>query len=133
MTDRPATAAGRELLAILDPYNREDEWTHRRVSDILAIEEQARAELRSQVERLREDIQGVLDDAESQHPGGWGPDVTTVAILRTLLADTATASEEPQDKPSHRHDWVAWGGDGTWDYCTDPDCRATRSHWEDPR
>jgi hypothetical protein len=72
-------------------------------------------------------------DAESQHPGGWGPDVTTVAILRTLLADTATASEEPQDKPSHRHDWVAWGGDGTWDYCTDPDCRATRSHWEDPR
>ena len=91
MTDRPATAAGRELLATLDPYNREDEWTHRRVSDILAIEEQARAELRSQVERLREDIQGVLDDAESQHPGGWGPDVTTVAILRTLLADTAKA------------------------------------------
>jgi hypothetical protein len=49
-----------------------------------------------------------------------------------LLADTAKASEEPQDKPSHRHDW-AWGGDGAWDYCTDPDCRATRSHWEDPR
>ena len=25
----------------------------------------------------------------------------------------------------HQHDW-AWGGDGTWDYCTDPNCRATR-------
>jgi len=27
----------------------------------------------------------VIDDAESQHPGGWGPDVTTVAVLRDAL------------------------------------------------
>ena len=54
------------------------------------------------------------------------------ADIRTIESDAATASEEPQDKPWHRHDW-AWGGDGAWDYCTDPDCRATRSHWEDPR
>ena len=36
--------------------------------------------------RLRTAIQAVLDDAESQHPGGWGPDVTTVAFLRAALA-----------------------------------------------
>ena len=35
--------------------------------------------------RLRAAIQAVLDDAESQHPGGWGPDVTTVAFLRAAV------------------------------------------------
>ena len=39
--------------------------------------------------RLREVIEAVLTDAESQHPGGWGPDVTTVAFLRAALADEA--------------------------------------------
>ena len=39
-----------------------------------------------EVARLRAAIQAVLDDAESQHPGGWGPDVTTVGILRAALA-----------------------------------------------
>ena len=46
----------------------------------------------AEVARLRAAIQAVLDDAESQHPGGWGPDVTTVAILRTALA---AAPSEP--------------------------------------
>ena len=40
--------------------------------------------------RLRTAIQAVLDDAESQHPGGWGPDVTTVAFLRAALAPEAS-------------------------------------------
>ena len=46
----------------------------------------------AEIARLRAAIQAVLDDAESQHPGGWGPDVTTVAILRTALA---AAPSEP--------------------------------------
>jgi len=33
---------------------------------------------------LRKAIQTVLDDEESR-PGGWGPDVTMVAVLRTAL------------------------------------------------
>ena len=38
---------------------------------------------------LREAVQRVLDDAESQHPGGWGPDVTMVAVLREAMEATA--------------------------------------------
>ena len=49
--DIPTTAAGRELLATLDPYNSNDEWTHRRISDILAIEVEA---VKSERARLRE-------------------------------------------------------------------------------
>ena len=41
--------------------------------------------LEAKIARLRAAIQAVLDDAESQHPGGWGPDVTTVGILRAAL------------------------------------------------
>ena len=41
---------------------------------------------RREIARLRAAIQAVLDDAESQHPGGWGPDVTTVGILHAALA-----------------------------------------------
>jgi hypothetical protein len=33
-----------------------------------------------------------------------------------------TAPEEPR---KHRHEW-AWAGVGTWDYCTEPGCVATR-------
>ena len=43
-------------------------------------------ETSAEITRLRTAIQAVLDDAESQHPGGWGPDVTTVAFLRAALA-----------------------------------------------
>lgn len=43
-------------------------------------------------ERLRDAIQRVLDDEESR-PGGWGPDVTCVSILREAL--------NPQSSQSH--------------------------------
>lgn len=46
-----------------------------------------------EIEGWREDIEDVLltldqvvNDSESQHPGGWGPDVTTVALLRDCQA-----------------------------------------------
>jgi len=48
---------------------------------------EARAPLEAEIERLRAAIRLVLDDAESQHPGGWGPDVTTVAFLRAALEE----------------------------------------------
>ena len=38
---------------------------------------------------LREAVQRVLDDGESQHPGGWGPDVTMCAVLREAMEATA--------------------------------------------
>lgn len=38
---------------------------------------------------LREAVQRVLDDGESQHPGGWGPDVTMVEVLREAMEATA--------------------------------------------
>jgi len=38
---------------------------------------------------LRAAIETVLADAESQHPGGWGPDVTTVEVLRKALRGDA--------------------------------------------
>ena len=85
MTEQmPATAAGRKLLAYLD-----NEWSDKWDIDadaILAIEAEAVAPLEAEITRLRTAIQAVLDDAESQHPGGWGPDVTTVEFLRAALA-----------------------------------------------
>jgi hypothetical protein len=39
-----------------------------------------------QVSALRKAIERVLADAESQHPGGWGPDVTMVGVLRDALS-----------------------------------------------
>ena len=41
-----------------------------------------------------------------------------------LIAAVWSSSEREPSR--HRHDW-AWGGDGTWDYCADPDCYETRS------
>jgi len=38
---------------------------------------------------LREAVRRVLDDGESQHPGGWGPDETMVAVLREAMEATA--------------------------------------------
>ena len=87
MTDRPATAAGRELLATLDPYNREDEWTHRRVSDILAIEEQAK-EVPS-VERI----------AEALNACGL--------IRRYQEYAAATVTMEPITGPYLAHEWAS--------------------------
>ena len=46
---------------------------------------EARAADRAEVARLRAAIEHVLADCESQHPGGWGPDVTTVAYLQAAL------------------------------------------------
>lgn len=48
------------------------------------------------VERLVAILTDVLDDAESQHPGGWGPDVTTVALIREVR--NALAAKEPSDQ-----------------------------------
>jgi hypothetical protein len=36
---------------------------------------------------LREAVQEVLDDEESR-PGGWGPDVTMVAVLQEAMQAT---------------------------------------------
>ena len=37
----------------------------------------------------------ILADSESQHPGGWGPDVTTVADLRIARDDILAALGDP--------------------------------------
>ena len=47
---------------------------------------------RDEITTLRAAIQFVLDDAESQHPGGWGPDVTMVAVLQDALATAKEAA-----------------------------------------
>lgn len=54
-----------------------EEWV-REVADARATP--APLDVRAAVEKLT----AILDDAESQHPGGWGPDVTTVASLRAV-------------------------------------------------
>ena len=38
-------------------------------------------------DRMRTAIEFVLADAESQHPGGWGPDITMVEVLKKALKD----------------------------------------------
>ena len=43
------------------------------------------ARLQAENARLRTAIQTGLADASSQHPGGWGPDITMVAGLREAL------------------------------------------------
>ncbi len=47
-------------------------------------------DLRAENKRLRAAIRQVLADAESR-PGGWGPDVTCVAILQAATDDAPTA------------------------------------------
>jgi hypothetical protein len=37
---------------------------------------------KAEIERVAVLLTVILDDSESQHPGGWGPDVTTVVELR---------------------------------------------------
>jgi len=76
---RGATEYAHDILAALPP-----DWTLvPRVATADWTGSTKRAD--SEVARLRAAIQAVLDDAESQHPGGWGPDVTTVGILRAAL------------------------------------------------
>ena len=50
------------------------------------------ADALTEIATLRAAIQFVLDDAESQHPGGWGPDVTMVAVLQDALATAKEAA-----------------------------------------
>ena len=57
-------------------------------------------DLRSALERIAAKVTEVIEDSESQHPGGWGPDVTTVAVLREArddLLDLRAAQPEPLD------------------------------------
>ena len=49
----------------------------------------AHAALAADLATLRTAVQRVLDDEESQHPGGWGPDVTMVAVLKEAMDATA--------------------------------------------
>ena len=64
-----------------------DGWTLVRAEEVTQhFEVHFDAEQEAEIARLRAAIQAVLDDAESQHPGGWGPDVTTVEFLRAALA-----------------------------------------------
>lgn len=81
------------------------------VDPLIADDERLEAE----IARLREAIQTVLDDAESQHPGGWGPDVTMVAVLREALA----TPEDGGLRPTQRH---GWHGDGEFDVHYDQWC-----------
>jgi hypothetical protein len=62
----------------------------------LAQAEKAARVYGAEIERLQAHVQGledaitrVVQDAESQHPGGWGPDVTTVAYLKAALGPQA--------------------------------------------
>lgn len=48
------------------------------------------------VAELEAAVRAVLDDTESQHPGGWGPDVTTVEFLRRALLSGSTESGDPR-------------------------------------
>jgi hypothetical protein len=43
-------------------------------------------------------LQRVVDDSESQHPGGWGPDVTTLADLRDCIR-VLRAATTPEPTP----------------------------------
>lgn len=55
------------------------------------------AELREAVDDVLVTLQRVVDDSESQHPGGWGPDVTTVADLRDCIRVLRAATQpEPE-------------------------------------
>lgn len=65
--------------------------------------DERQAGLRSAVEDVLTTLERVVTDSESQHPGGWGPDVTTVAdlrdcqaVLRAALAAQVPAQEERQ-------------------------------------
>lgn len=55
---------------------------------LIAEKNEALADLhaaKARIVALEQAIQTVLADDESQHPGGWGPDVTTVGVLRRAL------------------------------------------------
>ena len=63
--------------------------------------DERQAGLREAVEDVLTTLERVATDSESQHPGGWGPDVTTVAdlrdcqaILRAALAAQVPAQSE---------------------------------------
>lgn len=59
------------------------------VRAVNAIEAEARLPdrgLRKASRQAVDLLQRVIDVSESQHPGGWGPDVTTVELLRNARA-----------------------------------------------
>ena len=71
-------AAAQERIAALEAENESLKEHGRRYFDLF---EQFKVENT----RLRQAIETVLADGESQHPGGWGPDITMVAVLREAL------------------------------------------------
>jgi hypothetical protein len=56
---------------------------------------------------MRSAIERVLNDSESK-PGGWGPDITMLEVLRNALK-----SSSPNAEPSHREPKAACGGKDT--------------------
>ena len=96
----PTTPSGKafrtflaQLMAEMAP-EEPNEYDERFDAGIVAIERGAVSAAQQEIERLRAAIRTVLDDAESQHPGGWGPDVTMVAVLRAALESAPTPTQE---------------------------------------
>ena len=87
--------------------------------------------LREAVEDVLTTLERVVTDSESQHPGGWGPDVTTVAdlrdcqaVLRAALAAQVPAQEERLDVERLARAWwhcVNEPEEGSWEHASDAD------------
>lgn len=60
-----------------------DDFTRNIMAEAIASALRARDEV---IAECRRNIAAVVDDAESKHPGGWGPDVSTVGLLVDLLS-----------------------------------------------
>ena len=56
--------------------------------------------MRLELGRLAEDLTVVIDDAESQHPGGWGPDITTVRMIVEVRDDLARLAAYAEHAPA---------------------------------
>lgn len=70
-------------------------WTHGALQWAEDALEQMQAQ-QAVLREIRSIIERVVQDAESQHPGGWGPDVTTVAQLKDALEAMKAWVDEPR-------------------------------------
>lgn len=69
------------------------------VGDVLDELQTCQESLISRVTALRLAIRDVIEDEESQ-PGGWGPDVTCLARLKSALDDDDTAASDTPKYPT---------------------------------